>query len=115
MHLGSKHRDTLERIFRHPASGNIEWRQVTSLLEAVGATTEEDAGDLTVTLAGETEVLRRPHGKDIDEQMIVDLRRMFARAGFAPAAESAQAMGGSPDAHPSPQWKAEADADEEAR
>jgi hypothetical protein len=40
---------------------------------------------LTVTLGGETEVLRRPHGKDVDQQMIVDLRRMLARAGFAAA------------------------------
>ena len=115
MHLNNKHRDTLEPIFRHPASGNIEWRQVSSLLEAVGATTEEDAGDLTVTLGGETEVLRRPHGKDVDEQMIVDLRRMLARAGFTAAAESAQTMGGSPDARPRSEREAEGDPDEEAR
>lgn len=81
--LDHRHRDTLDRIFRHPSSGNIEWRQVTSLLDAIGAVTEEQDGNLTVTLGGETEVLRRPHGKDVDQQMIVDLRRMLARAGFA--------------------------------
>ena len=75
------HRATLEKILRHPASGNIEWREVKSLLEAVGATTEEHNGKLKVTLGGETEVLEPPHGKDIDVQMIVDLRRMFRRAG----------------------------------
>jgi hypothetical protein len=75
------HRATLERILRHPASGNIEWREVKSLLEAVGATTEEHNGKLKVTLGGETEVLERPRGKDIDVQMIVDLRRMLRRAG----------------------------------
>jgi hypothetical protein len=75
------HRATLERILRHPASGNIEWREVKSLLEAVGATTEEHNGKLEVTLGGETEVLERPRGKDIDVQMILDLRRMLRRAG----------------------------------
>jgi hypothetical protein len=30
-------------------------------------------------------VLRPPHGKDVDEQMIVDLRRMLTRAGFTAA------------------------------
>jgi hypothetical protein len=30
-------------------------------------------------------VLQPPHGKDIDQQMIVDLRRMLRRAGLAPA------------------------------
>jgi hypothetical protein len=74
------HRAALEKILRHPASGNIEWREVKSLLDAVGATTEEPSGKLKVTLGGETVVLEPPRGKDIDAQMIVDLRRMFTRA-----------------------------------
>jgi hypothetical protein len=77
------HRATLERILRHPASGNIEWREVKSLLDAVGATTEEHNGKLKVTLGDETEVLEPPRGKDIDAQMIVDLRRMLTGAGFS--------------------------------
>jgi hypothetical protein len=77
------HRATLQRIFRHPASGNIEWRQVRSLLEAVAAVTEEHDGKLEVTLGGETEILQPPRGKDIDAQMIVDLRRMLTSAGLA--------------------------------
>jgi hypothetical protein len=76
------HRATLEKILRHPAGGNIEWRQVRSLLEALGATTEEHNGKLEVTLGGESEVLQPPHGKDIDRQMIVDLRRMLRHAGL---------------------------------
>jgi hypothetical protein len=82
--LTHHHRDTLEKIFTHPSSGNIEWRQVRSLLEAVGTTTEEHNGKLKVALGRETEVLQPPRGKDIDQQMIVDLRRMLTAAGFAP-------------------------------
>lgn len=82
--VNADHRATLERIFRHPASGNIEWRQVKSLLEAVGSVTEEDNGNVTVTLGNETEVLRPPRDKDVDVQQIVDLRRMLNRAGLAP-------------------------------
>jgi hypothetical protein len=81
--LGSHHRDTLQKLFNHPTSGNIEWRQVRSLLEAVGDVTEEHNGNLAVTLGGETEVVRPPHGKDIDRQLIVDLRRMLTRAGLS--------------------------------
>jgi hypothetical protein len=80
--ISNDHRDTLEKILRHPASGNIEWRLVKSLLEAVGTATEEENGKLRVTLGGETEVLQPPQGKDIDEQTIVDLRRMLTRAGL---------------------------------
>ena len=81
--VSSDHRRTLERLFEH-ASRNIEWRQVRSLLEALGAVSEEHNGKLKVTLGGETEFLQPPHGKDVDPQMIVDLRRMLTRACLAP-------------------------------
>jgi hypothetical protein len=83
--LTHRHRDTLEKIFSHPSSGNVEWRQVLSLLDAVGTTTQEPNGKLRVTLGGETEVLQPPGGKDIDRQMVVDLRRMLTNAGLAPS------------------------------
>jgi hypothetical protein len=83
-HLDSEHRDTVEDIFSEPSSANIEWRRVKSLLDAVGTTTEERGGRLRVTLGHETEVLQPPHEKDIDQQMIVDLRRMLRNAGLAP-------------------------------
>ncbi len=61
--LDSEHRDTLERIFSHPSSGNIEWRQVRALLESVGTATEEHNGKLKVTLGDETEVLQPPRAQ----------------------------------------------------
>ena len=80
--LGSAHRNTLEKILRHPAGGNVEWRQVRSLLEASGDVAERHDGKLKVTIGDETEVLQPPHGKDVDKQTIVDLRRMLTRAGI---------------------------------
>jgi hypothetical protein len=87
--LNNHHRNTLAAIFNHPASGNIEWRQVVSLLEAVGTVTPEHNGKLKVTIGSETEMLHVPQGKDIDRQLIVDLRRMLTGAGLAPADASA--------------------------
>ncbi len=86
--LNNRHRDTLEKIFRHP-SGNVEWREVLSLLEAVGDVVEEHNGKLKVTLGSETEVLHRPHDKDVAVQTIVDLRRMLDQAGLGPGAGQA--------------------------
>ena len=86
-HLNREQRDTVEKIFNHPASPNIEWRHVVSLLAAVGTATEH-SNKLKVTLGAETEVLPVPRGKDIDVQMVVDLRRMLKNAGFAPDAEA---------------------------
>jgi hypothetical protein len=83
-HLNNHHRDTIEKIFAHPASGNIEWRAALSLLETVGSVTQEHNGKLKVSVGPETEVLSVPRGKDVDVQLVVDLRRMLAQAGFGP-------------------------------
>jgi len=82
MEVSSEHRNTLDKIMRHPTSGNIEWRQVRSLLEAVGTVTEEHDGKLRVTVGDQTDVLQRPHGKDIGKDTIVDPRHLLTRAGI---------------------------------
>jgi thiamine biosynthesis lipoprotein ApbE len=82
MALSNHHRETIRKILAHPTSGNVEWRQVLSLLEAIGEVTEEHNGHFKVTVGPETETLHRPHDKDVDEQMIVDLRRLLVQAGY---------------------------------
>ncbi len=82
-HLDNRHRNTLRQIFQHPVSHNIEWRAVTSLLEAVGTVTVHHDGKLTVTIGSQTEIFDPPAGKDIDVQMVVDLRRMLTEAGYS--------------------------------
>ena len=53
-----------------------------SLLEAVGTVEERHDGKYVVHVGGETEVLTRPKHKDIDVQLVVDLRRMLTGAGY---------------------------------
>jgi hypothetical protein len=72
--LNSHHRSVVRRLFASPASENIEWREVRSLLDALGAVTDEKNGTLKVSLGGDVEVLRPPPGKDVDRQMMVDVR-----------------------------------------
>jgi hypothetical protein len=69
-------------LFEHPVSHNIEWHAVMSLLEAVGSVAEHHDGKIAVTVGSETEFLDRPPHKDIDTQMVVDLRRLLAQAGY---------------------------------
>ena len=83
-HLDGRHRDTLRQIFAHPARHNIEWRSVADLLETVGTVTVRHDGKLAVKLGNELEFLDPPAGKDIDVQMVTDLRRMLANAGYGP-------------------------------
>lgn len=81
-HLSNHHRTTLRQIFQHPVSHNIEWHAVTSLLAAVGSAVEQHGGKVAVTVGSETEFFDPPPHKDIDTQMVVDLRRMLTKAGY---------------------------------
>jgi hypothetical protein len=80
--VNANHRRTLERIFAHPESANLEWRQVRSLLEAVGTVSDRHDGKVEITVGDETMVLEPPHGKDVDKDTIVDLRHLLSRAGI---------------------------------
>ena len=46
----------------------------------------EHDGKLVVELDGQRLVLSRPRHKDVDEEMVVDLRRFFTAAGLLPTA-----------------------------
>jgi hypothetical protein len=81
-HLSNHHRNTLRQLFQHPVSHSIKWHAVMSLLAAVGSTTEQHGGKFAVTVGSETEFFDPPAHKDIDTQMIVDLRRMLTQAGY---------------------------------
>jgi hypothetical protein len=82
--LNSHHQHTLNQILQHPVSHNIEWPAVLSLLEAVGSVKESHDGKFVVTLASRTETIERPKSKDIDTELVVDLRRWLVQAGYGP-------------------------------
>lgn len=83
-HLSNHHRDTLRKIFEHPTSHNIEWKDVLSLLEATGtvAASGRHGGKLEVRLGGDVEFIEQPTGKDIEPQTVLDLRKMLRAAGY---------------------------------
>ena len=82
--LDGHHRATVEKIFNHPVSHNIQWHDVLSLLQAVATVSEEHDGRYTVTLGPETKTFDAPRHHDIDEQQVIDLRRMLKGAGITP-------------------------------
>ena len=84
-HLDNRHRDTLRQIFAHPTSHNVEWHAVMSLLDAVGTTELHHDGKFLVKVGSQEAFLERPAHKDIDVQMVIDLRHMLTEAGYAPS------------------------------
>jgi hypothetical protein len=81
-HLNNHHRDTLHEIFRHPVSHNVEWRAVISLLEAVGSVTRRHDGKLVATVGAQSEIFDPRAQKDLDTQMVLDMRKLLAAGGF---------------------------------
>jgi hypothetical protein len=51
-------------------------------LEQVGSVTVEHDGVYKVTIGSETETFHAPRSDDIDDQQVVDLRRMLKGAGL---------------------------------
>src|SRR5271165_3042799 len=92
-HLSPNHRDTLLQLFQHPASHNVEWRAVVSLLAAVGDVEERKDGKVQVTLGDESQMFVRPKHKDIDVEQVVDLRRMLTGAGYESVVKEMQDKG----------------------
>jgi hypothetical protein len=93
VHLNNAHRDTLLKIFQHPTSHNIEWREVTSLLAAVGSVEQTHGGKVRIVVGDETEVVERPRDKDVDVQLVLDLRRLLTGAGYEGVVAEEQARG----------------------
>jgi hypothetical protein len=81
-HLNNHHRNTLRQLFEEPESHNIEWHAVLSLLAAVGTVEEHHDGTVTAKVGAHTEYLNPPADKDIDPEIVPDLRRLLARAGY---------------------------------
>ena len=77
--LDNEQRKTLEQIVDHRSGANIEWRHVRALLEGLGTVTDEPNGKVRVTVGGLSEVFQPPREKDVDEELLSDLRRMLAR------------------------------------
>jgi hypothetical protein len=85
VHLSNHHRTTLAKIFQHPVNHNLEWKDVLSLMAAIGVVEEKRDGKYSLTLGTVSETLERPKHKDVNAQEVLDLRRLLTSAGFGPA------------------------------
>ena len=94
--MSHKHEHLIRAIFREPASGNIHWREVESLLHHLGATVEPLSGArLRVRLNGVEGILHRPHHSNVlDRQGIRCVREYLAHARMTPAQYEAAAYHG---------------------
>jgi hypothetical protein len=77
---------TLAAVFRDPAPANLPWRDIESLLTALGAELSAGAGSrLRVRLHGVRAVLHRPHpSSQATRPQVRSVRLFLQQAGVKP-------------------------------
>jgi hypothetical protein len=93
--VSHKHENLIRAIFHDPVSGNIQWREIESLLRHLGADIESLSGTrIHVKLNGIEGTLHRPHpGSSLGRQDIVHLREYLGRARVTPSLYEASRKG----------------------
>ncbi|MDJ0805606.1 MAG: type II toxin-antitoxin system HicA family toxin [Gammaproteobacteria bacterium] len=81
--MNHKQKHTLESILQKQVSGNIHWRDVESLLEALGAELQTTHGArMTYVLNGVTGTVHKPHHSSVlSKQDVRHLRDFFHNLG----------------------------------
>ena len=81
--MNSKHKKTLEAIFKNPIQANIAWADIEGLFAALGAELSEGSGSrLRVKLKGVRAVFHRPHPQNTtDKGAVNSVRRFLENAG----------------------------------
>ena len=84
--MNSKHRKTVEAIFRNPVNGNIDWSRIEALLIAVGCTVIEGSGSsATFEKDGKRAYFHRPHPqKAALRYRVTDARHFLQSIGVKP-------------------------------
>ena len=84
--MNSKHRKTLEDIFKSPTPSNIEWSAIEALLKALGAEISEGNGSrIRIKLKDVRAVFHRPHPqKETDKGALNSMKRFLLNAGIRP-------------------------------
>ena len=82
--LTGSHLRTYTTIFQHPASHNLEWRDVRSLFGHIAEVAEQPNGNLRVTRNGQALVMRSHRTKDVAEiDELMELRHFIERSEAA--------------------------------
>lgn len=78
-----KHQRTLALLFTHPASANIQWRDIEALFIELGAEVSQREGSrVAVVLFKEVRVFHRPHpSPNTDKGAVASVRKWLEQHG----------------------------------
>ncbi|MEA3543991.1 MAG: type II toxin-antitoxin system HicA family toxin [Thermodesulfobacteriota bacterium] len=81
-----KHQKTLELIFSHPVTANINWHDIEALFVELGAEISEREGSrIGVRLFGDRRVFHRPHpSPSTDKGAVASIRKWLKENEVTP-------------------------------
>ena len=81
-----KHQRTLELVFAHPTSANVQWKDVECLFKELGAEVSGREGSrVAIVLFNEVRVFHRPHpSPNTDKGAVASIRKWFEQHGVSP-------------------------------
>jgi len=84
--MKSKHRKTLEAIFKKPTRADIVWKDIESMIQHLDGEIQERRGSrVGIFLNGKATVFHRPHPrKEADKGAVENMRDFLETAGIIP-------------------------------
>ncbi len=86
MSLSRTHRKVLRAVFADPVRSDVAWRDIETLLRALGAEVSEGSGSrVRIALGGVRATFHRPHPqRETDKGALRSMRRFLREAGVQP-------------------------------
>jgi hypothetical protein len=84
---------TIDAIYRHPLSHNLEWSAVIALFTKLGTVQQKSSNEMAFEIGGAHHVVRKSHTKDLTTEEVMAFRHMLTRAGWSPAPAAAVTAG----------------------
>jgi hypothetical protein len=84
--VNNRQKKTLELIFKDPVAANVLWKDIESLLRALGCEISEGNGSrVRLALGGVRAVFHRPHpNPETDKGAVKSMRKFLTNAGHQP-------------------------------
>lgn len=83
-------RRVLDRIFQHPLSHNLSWRDVIGLFESAGEVEHSQSGNLVLKLGTDHLPFKMTGDKDLSADDVMALRHFLNRVGWTPGTSPAK-------------------------
>ncbi len=84
--MNNRQKKTLELIFKDPVAAKVPWKDIESLLRALGCEISEGNGSrVRLALGGVRAVFHRPHpNPETDKGAVKSMRKFLTNAGHQP-------------------------------